>query len=456
MKSLVRVAVLAAACALSACAPKTPPAPPSAPLYPEFVRPPAPATASPQVIADLDVAWSQLQAGNTGGAERAYGRVLKAAPQNGQALAGQGYVALARDDAERALARFDEAVTAAPQLAAALAGRGQALLRMERTADALASFEAAAAADPSLNLASRIETLRFRVIEEHLSRARTLAAKGEWEAARAAYEETLRASPDSAVLYRELAGVERRAGLTSEADAHLGRALELDPADRATHLLLAEVREENGDYDGAIASYEAALRLEPSADVEARLSRARERADLSRLPEQFQALGSKPEAFRADLAAALAIRLPGLLARAPSRSTPVLTDLRGHWARPWILTTVRAGVLDAYANHTFQPAGVVRRAELADAASRVLSILGAQGDRRAAQWKQAAPAFSDLPSSHPAYRAAADAVGAGVLAARDGAFDAASAVSGKEMLDAVAALQRLAGPLAGRDRRERP
>ena len=100
MRLLVRVAALATACALSACAPKTPPAPPSAPLYPDFVRPPAPATASPQVIADLDVAWSQLQAGNTGGAERAYGRVLNAAPQNGHALAGQGYVALARDVAD--------------------------------------------------------------------------------------------------------------------------------------------------------------------------------------------------------------------------------------------------------------------------------------------------------------------------------------------------------------------
>jgi tetratricopeptide (TPR) repeat protein len=307
-----------------------------------------------------------------------------------------------------------------------------------------------------LNLASRIETLRFRVVEERLAAARTLAAKEQWDAARAAYEETLKASPDSAVLYRELAAVERRAGLTSEADAHLGRALELDPADRATYVLLAGIREESGDYDGAIASYEAALRLEPSADVEARLARAREHADLSRLPEQFQALGSKPEAQRADLAAALAIRLPGLLARAPAKATPVITDLRGQWARPWILTTLRSGVLDAYPNHTFQPAGIVRRAELAEAASRVLTLLAAQGDRRATEWKQAAPVFSDVPASHPAYRAAADAVAANVMGMRAGAFDASAVVSGKELLDAVAVLQRLAGPLAGRDRRDRP
>ena len=65
-------------------------------------------------------------------------------------------------------------------------------------------------------------------------------------------------------------------------------------------ILLAEVREETGDYDGAIASYEAALRLEPSTDVETRVARARERADLARLPEEFQALSTRPEATRAD------------------------------------------------------------------------------------------------------------------------------------------------------------
>jgi len=442
--------------ALVACAAKAPPPAPSAALYPDFVRPAAGPSTAAAVVADLDIAWSQLQAGNHGGAERTYSRVLKAAPASAPALAGQGYVALARDDAGRALARFDEALASSPQLSAAMVGRGQALLRQGNAVAALGSFEAAAAADPSLNLSGRIETLRFRVVEERLAQARALAAKGEWDSARAAYQDTLNASPDSAVLYRELAGVERRAGFTAEADAHLGRALELDPADRATHLLLAEVREEGGDYDGAISSYEAAMRLEPSADVEARLVRARERADLSKLPEEFQTLGSKPEATRSDLAAALAIRLPGLLARAPVRATPVITDVRGQWARPWILTTVRAGVLDVYPNHTFQPSGTVKRSELAEAASRVLALLSAQGDRRAAQWTQATPAFSDLPATHPAYRAAADASAAGAMAARNGAFDAAAVVSGKELLESVAALQRLAGPLAGRDRRDRP
>jgi tetratricopeptide (TPR) repeat protein len=435
------------------CAPKTAPVVVSTPHYPDFIQPSASPGTAPSVLADLQLAWTQLQSGNAGGADRIYARILKAAPRTATAMAGQGYVALARQDAVRAVARFDEALAEAPTLASALAGKGQALLELDRPSDALLAFEAALKADPQLNLASRIETLRFRVVEDSVGKARALARDGRWDDARAAYEAALVVSPDSAVLYRELAGVERRSGQSAEADAHLGRALELDPGDRSTHLLLAETREEAGDFDGAIAAYESALKLEPSPEVEARLARTRERADLARLPEQFQSLSAKPEATRADLAAALALRVPGLLTRAPARATPVITDVRGHWARPWIVAVLRAGVIDAYPNHTFQPGGIVRRAELAMAAQRTLELLSSQGDRRAGQWQRAAPAFSDLPPSHPAYAAAAMAVGAGVLDGAGDTFGPTRPVSGQDVLDAVSRLQRLAGPLAGRDRR---
>ena len=170
-------------------------------------------------------------------------------------------------------------------------------------------------------------------------------------------------------------------------------------------------------------------------------------------PKSSRRCRPKPEATRADLAAALALRVPGLLARAPTRATPVITDLRGHWARPWIVATLRAGVLDAYPNHTFQPAGRVPRAELAQAVSRTLDLLAGQGDRRAEAWKRAAPEFTDLPREHPAYAAAAQATAAGVLDAPADGFAPTRAVSGQEVLEAVSRLQRLAGPLAGRDRR---
>ena len=451
---LGRAALLAALVAASACAAKTAPTSVAGPpKYPDFVNP----TIGPKVPSHLTAAlaggWAQLQAGNVSAADRAFSRVLRDAPASPPVLAALGYVALARKDADRAMARFDAASGADTAFAPALAGRGEALLQLDRPAEALASFEAALSADAALPLATRIVTLRFRVLEDTLAEARRHAAVGDYEAARRSYEAALKASPDSAVLFRELAAVERRTGHVVEADAHLGRAIELDPADRASRVLLAQTREDIGDYDGAIVAYEAALAIEPSKEIDAALVRVRERADLTKLPEQFQTLTDRPEATRADLAAAVAIRVPGLLSRAPARSMPVLTDVRGSWARPWILATVRAGVLDAYPNHTFQPAGAVRRADVADAASRVLALLAAQGDRRAAEWQSAgagARPFTDLSPGHPAYRAAAVTVAAGVLEAPDGGFRPTALVTGRELVDAVARLQRLAGPLAAR------
>jgi tetratricopeptide (TPR) repeat protein len=446
------LAVASAAMLAAGCAPKAAPTTvPSAPRYPDFVQPAAPAAIPPGIADDLQAAWRSLQSGNAGSADRLYARVLKQSPALPAALAGQGYVALARDEPARAVVTFDAALAAAPDMGAALVGRGQALMQLSRPADALASFEAANKADPGLGLATRIETLRFRVVEDAIARARQLAQNREWDRAREAYLAALTAAPDSAVLYRELATVERNAGLKAEAGVHLERAKELDPGDRATYVQLGELQEDSGDTDAAIASYQAALKLEPSADVEAKLARARERDDLSRLPDEFKTLSARPEATRADLATALALRVPGLLARAPVRPMPVITDLRGHWARPWIVVAVRSGVVDAYPNHTYQPAASVTRSDLAQAASRTLSLLTVQGDQRAAEWKAAAPAFTDLPREHPSYPAVAQAVASGVMTALNGTVEPTRPVTGQELLDAVSRLQRIAGPLAARD-----
>lgn len=436
------------------CARKAPPViAPATPLYPEFMDPSARATLPPGLGEDLQKAWSQLQSGDPAAADRTYSQVLKEAPGTAAALAGLGYSALAREDHGRAIARFDAALASEPALAAAHVGRGQALMQLDRADDALASFEAALAADPALDLRPRIEALRFRVVNETIGRARALTAEGRFDQARAAYERAVAASPQSAVLYKELADVERRAGRDVEALAHLEKAVQLDPADRSAHLLLAQIREEAGDIDGALASYQAAQRLEMSAEVDARIAGLRERADLATLPEQFQSLATSPTASRGDLATALGLRLAGLLARAPARPTPVITDLRGHWAQPWVLTAVRAGVMEAYSNHTFQPGGLVRRADLAAAVARAVELLAAQGDPRAAAWQQATPPFSDVAAGHPSYSAAAVAVASGVLEPAAGdAFEPTRPVTGGEVLEAIDRLRRLAGPLAAAER----
>ena len=50
-----------------------------------------------------------------------------------------------------------------------------------------------------------------------------------------------------------------------------------------------------------------------------------------------------------------------------------MTDTRGYWAEPWITQVARAGVIEPFPNHTFQPRTLLRRADLATAVSRLVA-----------------------------------------------------------------------------------
>jgi tetratricopeptide (TPR) repeat protein len=444
MRPLLALVIVIAT--MAACAPKVPPAAPGAPHYPDFIFPAPEASAPASDIAAERAAWNALQAGDLAGAERAFGDVRKRTPNSASAAAGLGYIALARHDFDHAIARFDEAIALKPALAAALVGRGLAQAQSNRPADAIASFEAALAADPTLDLASRIEALRFRAVDDAVAKARTAAAAGRLDEARREYEQALVASPDSALLLRELAAIERRDGEAVQARAHLERAATLDPADRATRLQIADLMEASGDIEGATRALEAAQSIERTPEVDARLAALRDRADLAKLPERYRRIPEQATATRGDLAALLGVRLAALLHAAPARPSTLVTDVSGTWAAPWIAAVLRAGVMEAFPNHTFQPEAGIRRADLAAVVSRVLALGAAIDPPRSGRWPKDKVTFSDLPATHPAFDAASRAVGTGVLdAGAAGAFEPTRPVTGAEAVEAVLRLERLTG-----------
>jgi uncharacterized protein (TIGR02996 family) len=450
-----RLAAVTVALALAAaCAPKAPPVTaPGAAHYPEFVFPaPAPGATTANSAGERE-AWDTLQAGNVGSAERQLNELLKRAPGDASIMASLGYVALARHDTDHAVSRFNDAVAKQPTLAAALVGRGLAYADMGRAADALASFEAAHAADPALDLDARIDALRFRAMEDTVARARADAAAGKLDAARQEYQAALQVSPDSALLLRELAVIERQSGDRAGARQHLERAIQLDAADRVARLQYADLLEEQGDASGAVRALEAAQAIERTPEVESRLATLRERADLAGLPPEFRGIGESPAVTRAQVAALLGVRLPALLRAAPRRPASLVTDITGHWAAPWIASVLDAGVMEPFANHTFQPQGQVRRSDLAAIISRALAIASALDPPRAKNWQRDHVAFPDLQPTHPAYDAASRAVGTRILTvSADGAFEPTRLVTGAEASEAISRLQRLIGSHTGERR----
>jgi hypothetical protein len=171
----------------------------------------------------------------------------------------------------------------------------------------------------------------------------------------------------------------------------------------------------------------------------------RSRADLARLPEEYRAIGGAAQVTRGDLAALIGVRLNALLKAAAREESVVVTDARSHWAAPWIMVVVRAGVMEPYPNHAFAPRGVVRRLDLAQAASRVLGLIAARRPAQARAWQAARPRIGDLPAGHLGYPAVAMAVGADVMPLADGAaFRPTQVVAGAEAVDVVTRLEGLA------------
>jgi tetratricopeptide (TPR) repeat protein len=440
--------VLVVAFLVTACAPALAPAPVvTSPKFPDFIFPAAPASlAGSELSLRQQRGWQFLQSGDVRGARREFGAAVKVSPEFYPAEAGLAYASLAEHDYTDAVARFDRVLKRSSRYVPALVGRGNALAGAGRLDEALGAYRDAIAADPSLSdVERRIEVIAFRSQQAAIASARQHAEAGRYDEAVASYQRAIAASPDSALLYRELAGVERRKGDPEAALEHLRKVVALDPSDARALLQAGEILEERGDLAGAIEAYTKASAIEPGDDTRAHLSRARGRADFAKRPEEYKAIGNQPQLTRGDLAALIGVQLAGLLQAATRQEAVVVTDVRGHWAAPWIMAAVRAGVMEVYPNHTFGPRGPVRRLELAQVASKVLALVEARRPTLGRQWRAARPKIADLPPSHLGYPAAAMAIAADVMPLLEGgAFRPARAVAGAEAIDVVQRLEVLA------------
>ena len=434
--------LLAAGCATRTAAPG--PVPPSAARYPDFSFPDIPSDlATPALATRHEQAWNRLQSGDLRGAERDF-TALASGGGFYPASAGLGYVSLARKDFAASVGHFDRALAVNAAYVPALLGKGEALLGQDEQAAALEVFEKALSVDPSMTtVRSRVDVLRFRAVQQQVSRAQAAAGAGRLDEAEAAYERAIAASPESGFLYRELAAVEQQRGNVDEALAHARKAIELDRNDAAAHAIAGAVLEGRGEFAAAAAEFDTAAAIEESAAYRARAAELRRKADEAALPAEYQAIATSPQITRAQLAALLGRRLDRFVAAAPQRAPVVMTDIRGHWASAYIQSVTRARLMDAFANHTFQPDAIVRRGDFAQVVSRALAVISSRRPDLAAKWRGARPTFTDLSAGHLAYPAASAAVASGVMTAPNNEFGFTRPITGADALEALARLQAL-------------
>jgi tetratricopeptide (TPR) repeat protein len=440
--------LLAASLVAAACAPKiVPPPVVTTPRFPDFVRPIVPpAMAEGAAAINASRGWAYLQTGDLRTAEHEFSAALKNDPKFYPAETLLGYVEMARNEPKAALPHFDRALAADTADFAALNGRAQALLSLGREADALAALQLVLAVDPNQpDIRRRIDVLTFRLSEQSIARARQAVVAGRLDEAVQAYTTAIAASPDSPFLYRELGAIEKQQGRVDEALAHFRKAVALDATDTRSLVQIGDILAAQNDFEAAIQSYSEAAALEPGDEIERKIEDMRARVALARLPAEYREIDQATQITRADLAALIGIRL-GRLIQAGERTDTLITDVRNNWAQAWIMAVARAGVMEPFANHAFQPRAVVRRAELAQTVARLLARVGSLRPGSAKAWESARLRFSDLAPTHLAYPAASVAVAAGVLkTAPDTAFQPSRPVTGPEAIDAIAKLESLAG-----------
>ncbi len=446
------VAMAVALVVMTGCAPKVAPLPVvTKPLYADFLRPPVPPAfaGSPAAVAQ-DRAWQLLQFGDLRGAEREAALAAKASPGFFPAAATSGYISLARRDPGAALSHFDRALELQSDYVSALVGRGRALQALERDDEAIVAFQTAFDLDPELtDLPRQIAVLQFRSGERGIALARQAARSGNVEQARQLYGRALAASPDSSFLYRELGSLERQNGRLDTALDLFRKAASIDPSDATSLQQIAEILEQQGQLEEALKAYDASLRADPASAVATRREALSARIELSRLPEEYRAIETSPQITREQLAALIGIRLAPLLSRFPTVEPGVITDIRGNWAERWIVAVARAAIMEPFANHTFQPKGIVRRVDLAPIAGRLVLRLAPSAQAR--EWQAAKTTFTDLLPAHLAYPSASTAVASGVMnKTADGAFQPSLPVTGAEAVAMVARVQRLAGDVSVR------
>lgn len=433
----VLLASLAVACATTAA--------PAVPSTIVWRQPPLPAGPWGGDVSNRYAdAWSAIRRGDVVDGEKSLKELIRTVPGFYPGHASLGELALARRDFRLASASFATALSASPRYRPALLGAVDAALGAGDDTAAMAALQAVLVVEPDqMEARSRLDVVRLRVSQRELGLAESARADGRPAEAEAHLTRALEATPENGPVLRALSALELARGAVDAAIRHARQATSLDPQDASAWVALGDAFMTQGAYREAADAFGKAAGIDPRPEWKTRRAAAEERAGTAALPEGYRAIAGAATVNRGQVAAVLGVRLAALLAHTPSRSSEVVTDVRGHWASSWILPVVRAGWMDPLPNHTFQPGGIVRRADLARVVTAVLTDIAAARGRRVDMFGDAngRAAFADMGREHAAFRVAALAVAAGIMTVEANRFQPAGTVSGAELLAVVARLE---------------
>jgi len=397
----------------------------------------APGEVSAAEAKALGKAWADVLAGDAPAALRGYEKLLRRRPGLVAAEAGRAYAWLRAGSLEAAAAGFAALLERRPADLAVLVGAGSTAVRRGDLDGALGLYRRAQAVAPQDALVrKRVAGLKLQLTERHIGLAQAARDRGDEEGAARAYAAALEVAPEVAGVRLALAEILVGRGDVPGAVA----VLRDDPSgDRPAALRRAALLAQVQDFAGALEIYRGLLARDPADEAALDGEKAaREGLEMMSMPEEYRRIAEAPRVTRAELAALVSVRLRALRRLAPGEPR-VAVDVGGSWAREHVARVLSLGIMDPYPNHTFQPAAVVRRVELARAAARALERLGVP--------RAAAPAPRDMSTAHLDYDAVERVLGAGLMSLTASfTFEPWRPVSGQEAIEVVEGVDRRASP----------
>ncbi|MBN2371926.1 MAG: tetratricopeptide repeat protein [Vicinamibacteria bacterium] len=391
---------------------------------------------------EIESAWRDVLRGSVSSAEKRFLRLLRGAPSCASVETGLAFARLRGQRLEAAERTFGSVIARHPRHVPALIGAASTAVRLNRSEQALDLYRRALeierdeSTQNSRLIRKRLSEVKMRITERRVAAAQEAVTSGDTRRAREEYEAALAAAPELVEVRVTLADLMASDGDLQDAVIVLAAAPE---ADQAILLRMGELHSQLGEHESALLAFRRALeRDRQNADVQRRVAAARNALELDRQPEEYRRIQEAPHITRADLAALVSVKITAL-ARQEAGQPAVATDISGSWAKDHVIRALSYGILGVYPNHSFQPAAVVRRAEMARAVTRVLDLF---------DWpSQPAPVISDMSTNNLYHRDASRAVAAGLLdLTRTGAFEPWRPVSGRDAMAVIEALARLVGP----------
>ncbi|HXV59076.1 MAG TPA: tetratricopeptide repeat protein [Vicinamibacteria bacterium] len=385
----------------------------------------------------LDVAAESLQP-----LERRYGE----SPAVETAL---GYIELRLGENARAEEYFQTALGADPRFGPARAGHFLVALTLGEDESAYERLIELEQTQPHNELVERYKTtLKVKVAESRLRRARELVSSGRLPEAADAYSRVLEVAPEAGAVYLETAEAELDGGLFERAVIHAQKATELEPDNAEAFRVLGESSYANDDLQNALEAYRSAVSLRPSdRDLASRFAELRSEFEERNLPPEYFRIGDSTRVTREQLAALVYLELRDAFEAVDFGGNVIAMDISDSWASEFIRRVVAAGVLEVFPNHTFQPKAFVNRMDLAETLKRALEILAPDTYRAMGQSSRLSIEFPDLTRENVAHDAAALSVSIGLIRpGAGGAFEPQRFVSGEDAAAAVRALSAHVAP----------